>query len=112
MLRLNLMKFMIFLNIISLMEELFILGQEPLLSVEEQKSSIIIFTIFQLLEYTRIIFHGELRYLEIFFGMWGVEAGRPAVNVNGGGECRTFNNLMIDCIQMYWQGARKRRTMV
>jgi len=38
----------------------------------------------------------------------GVEAGRPAVNVNGGGECRTFNNLMIDCIQMYWQGAREK----
>ena len=38
----------------------------------------------------------------------GVEAGRPAINVNGGGECRTFNNLMIDCIQMYWQGAREK----
>ena len=38
----------------------------------------------------------------------GVEAGRPAVNVNGGGECRTFNNLMIDCVQMYWQGAREK----
>ena len=36
----------------------------------------------------------------------GVTAGRAPINVNGGGECRTFNNLMIDCIQMYWQGAR------
>ncbi len=36
----------------------------------------------------------------------GVVAGRPPINVNGGGECRTFNNVMIDCVQMYWQGAR------
>ena len=26
----------------------------------------------------------------------GVEADRAAIDVNGGGECRTFNNLMID----------------
>ena len=38
----------------------------------------------------------------------GVKAARPAVNVNGGGECRTYNNLMIDCVQMYWQGAREK----
>jgi hypothetical protein len=38
----------------------------------------------------------------------GVTAGRPPINVNGGGECRSFNNLMIDCVQMYWQGARAR----
>ena len=36
----------------------------------------------------------------------GVEADRAAIDVNGGGECRTFNNLMIDCVQMYRQGTR------
>jgi hypothetical protein len=36
----------------------------------------------------------------------GVKAGRAPINVNGGGECRSFNNVMIDCVQMYWQGAR------
>ena len=36
----------------------------------------------------------------------GVATDRSAIDVNGGGECRTFNNLMIDCIQMYRQGTR------
>ncbi len=36
----------------------------------------------------------------------GVEADRAAIDVNGGGECRTYNNLMIDCVQMYRQGTR------
>lgn len=36
----------------------------------------------------------------------GVATNHPAVMVNGGGECRTFNNLMIDCVHMYAQGAR------
>ena len=36
----------------------------------------------------------------------GVQADRAAIDVNGGGECRTFNNLMIDCVQMYRQGTR------
>ena len=36
----------------------------------------------------------------------GVAADRAAIDVNGGGECRTFNNLMIDCVQMYRQGTR------
>ena len=36
----------------------------------------------------------------------GVDAERSAIDVNGGGECRTFNNLMIDCVQMYRQGTR------
>ncbi|MDP6112271.1 MAG: right-handed parallel beta-helix repeat-containing protein [Planctomycetota bacterium] len=36
----------------------------------------------------------------------GAVTGRPAVLVNGGGECRTYNNLMIDCVLMYGQGAR------
>ena len=31
---------------------------------------------------------------------------RSAIDVNGGGECRSFNNLMIDCVQMYRQGTR------
>jgi len=36
----------------------------------------------------------------------GVLTGRAAVHVNGGGECRTFNNLIIECAQLYGQGAR------
>ena len=36
----------------------------------------------------------------------GVAMDRSAIDVNGGGECRTFNNLMIDCVQMYRQGTR------
>ena len=36
----------------------------------------------------------------------GVATDRSAIDVNGGGECRTFNNLMIDCVQMYRQGTR------
>jgi len=36
----------------------------------------------------------------------GVASDRSAIDVNGGGECRTFNNLMIDCVQMYRQGTR------
>ena len=38
----------------------------------------------------------------------GVVGGRPAVMVNGGGECRTFNNLMIDCPLIHGQGARRK----
>ncbi|MCK4960607.1 MAG: right-handed parallel beta-helix repeat-containing protein, partial [Planctomycetes bacterium] len=38
----------------------------------------------------------------------GVATNRPAVYVNGGGECRTFNNIMIDCVLMYGQGAREK----
>lgn len=41
----------------------------------------------------------------------GVFAGRAAINVNGGGECLTINNIMIDCVQMYWQGARRMEDM-
>ena len=41
----------------------------------------------------------------VFYNV-GVEADRAAIDVNGGGECRTFNNLMIDCVQMYRQGTR------
>jgi hypothetical protein len=36
----------------------------------------------------------------------GVATDRSAIDVNGGGECLTFNNLMIDCVQMYRQGTR------
>jgi hypothetical protein len=36
----------------------------------------------------------------------GVQTGRPAIWVNGGGECRTFNNIMVDCLQLYQQGVR------
>ncbi|VGO19621.1 right-handed parallel beta-helix repeat-containing protein [Pontiella sulfatireligans] len=36
----------------------------------------------------------------------GVKTGRPPINCNGGGECRTFNNMMVDCISLYQQGAR------
>ncbi|TWT85006.1 hypothetical protein CA13_64880 [Planctomycetes bacterium CA13] len=36
----------------------------------------------------------------------GVMTNRPPINVNGGGECRSFNNIMIDCVMMYGQGAR------
>ena len=38
----------------------------------------------------------------------GVLAGRAAVHVNGGGECRTFNNLVIDGVELYGQGARQK----
>ena len=36
----------------------------------------------------------------------GVKAGRPPIYNNGGGEGRTFNNMAIDCVQLYGQGAR------
>jgi len=36
----------------------------------------------------------------------GVKTNRPTINVNGGGECRSFNNVMVDCVLMYAQGAR------
>jgi hypothetical protein len=36
----------------------------------------------------------------------GVKTGRPPICVNGGGECRTFNNMMVDCVSLYQQGAR------
>ena len=38
----------------------------------------------------------------------GVLAGKAAVHVNGGGECRTYNNLVIDGVELYGQGARPR----
>ena len=41
----------------------------------------------------------------------GVATDRSAIDVNGGGECRTFNNLMIDCVQMYRQGTRPKDEM-
>ena len=70
----NLMKFVIFLNIISLMEELFILGQELLLSVERRNPACNYFhdipTVGGMQDK---IFHGKLRYLEIFFGMLGLK---------------------------------------
>jgi hypothetical protein len=47
-----------------------------------------------------VMIHGNV------FRNVGVVAERPAVMVNGGGECRTYNNLMIDCAQMYGQGVR------
>ncbi len=40
------------------------------------------------------------------FANVGQVANRAAVSVNGGGECRTFNNVMINCPAMYQQGAR------
>ena len=48
---------------------------------------------------------GAMIYRNIFRNV-GVTADRPAVMVNGGGECRTYNNIMIDCVQMYGQGVR------
>lgn len=36
----------------------------------------------------------------------GIETNRPPIYVNGGGECESFNNLMVDCVLMYIQGAR------
>ncbi|MEH6550597.1 MAG: right-handed parallel beta-helix repeat-containing protein [Pseudomonadales bacterium] len=40
------------------------------------------------------------------FQQVGVQTGRPAVYVNGGGANRTFNNLLIDCVEIYRQGRR------
>ncbi|WP_168442571.1 right-handed parallel beta-helix repeat-containing protein [Pontiella desulfatans] len=36
----------------------------------------------------------------------GVKAGRPPIYNNGGGEGRIFNNIAVDCVQLYGQGAR------
>lgn len=36
----------------------------------------------------------------------GVETGRPPIYNNGGGEGRVFNNMAVDCVQLYGQGAR------
>lgn len=36
----------------------------------------------------------------------GVKTGRPPIYNNGGGEGRAFNNVAIDCVQLYGQGAR------
>jgi len=47
--------------------------------------------------------------IEISYNLFrnvGVETGRPPIHVNGGGECRTFNNVMVDCLALYQQGAR------
>ena len=50
---------------------------------------------------------GVMTYGNVFHRV-GVATGRAPVFVNGGGECRTYNNLMINCSQMYGQGARAR----
>jgi hypothetical protein len=47
-----------------------------------------------------IVTHGNV------FANVGVLASRPAVCVNGGGECRTFNNVMVNCPMVYQQGTR------
>lgn len=46
---------------------------------------------------------GTITYGNIFQRV-GVEANRAAVNVNGGGDARTYNNIMIDCPLIYNQG--------
>ena len=48
---------------------------------------------------------GVMTYGNVFQNV-GVATGRAPVSVNSGGECRTYNNLMVNCSQMYSQGAR------
>ncbi|MEC8333460.1 MAG: hypothetical protein VXZ83_04975 [Verrucomicrobiota bacterium] len=42
----------------------------------------------------------------------GLAKDRSAIDVNGGGECRSFNNLIIDCVQMYRQDTRPKDEML